>query len=460
MMTWILYNAVACVPLALLVLLLLRSRRVGPGIVHLAWILVLLRLIAPPLPSAFSLSSTATATPAPVAFIDSSVSATQRDAVAWMSAHFGTNWSGGLVQIALGIWILGGLWVLLREMRHALRMRTLLSSSTELAPPTADRVSSIAKRLGIRAPEARQLEGIASPFLWAPPWPTRRGTLLVLPTNSEELPTSVIAHELVHLRRKDHWSSRLVLLTLSVCWWNPLAWLACRRAQLAAELSCDLEVLHALPGERHEYARSLVDTLERDLDSNRHVQSVGATRAIGWSADELSLRLERILHSDESSSSRLWPKIAAFALLLLSLPGLGAPSVGAFRRALPSIPNALPEDRCRVMLGQADQALLVNPGDGQALATRGRALLGLGEFERGGEAFDAQHTAGFEPSKASYNAACAYALAGQVDLALDRLERSIAEGTPAAYLELDPDLQGLSEEPRFLHLLNAESSTR
>jgi beta-lactamase regulating signal transducer with metallopeptidase domain len=67
----------------------------------------------------------------------------------------------------------------------------------------------------------------------------------------------ILAHELAHLRRCDHWVSRLELVAGLVWWWNPLYGLTCRRLEAEAELACDAWVVWALPRDRLTYAESL-----------------------------------------------------------------------------------------------------------------------------------------------------------------------------------------------------------
>ena len=55
----------------------------------------------------------------------------------------------------------------------------------------------------------------------------------------------ILAHELAHLARGDHWVVRLELLVEAVWWWNPLFWIARRRIHEEAELACDAWVVRA-----------------------------------------------------------------------------------------------------------------------------------------------------------------------------------------------------------------------
>jgi hypothetical protein len=71
-----------------------------------------------------------------------------------------------------------------------------------------------------------------------------------------------LAHELAHLRRRDHWVRWLELVVLGLYWWHPVAWWARRRFQQAEEQCCDAWVLWALPGLARTYAKALLETVE------------------------------------------------------------------------------------------------------------------------------------------------------------------------------------------------------
>ena len=53
MFTWLALNSLCALPLAVLALALGRVARAAPHVEHLAWCLVLLRLVLPPLPAVF-----------------------------------------------------------------------------------------------------------------------------------------------------------------------------------------------------------------------------------------------------------------------------------------------------------------------------------------------------------------------------------------------------------------------
>src|SRR5262249_19060300 len=148
-------------------------------------------------------------------------------------------------------------------------------------------VSRVAHELGMRAPPVRVLPEASGPFLWS-----LRRPVLVL-SAAEPLPApTVLAHELAHLRRRDHWTAWLELVVQGFHFWNPLFWLARRQLHRAAELACDQWVVERFPGDRRAFAAALIDTAER---ASRGGFVPRAAQAIGLDRRDFEERLVRIL---------------------------------------------------------------------------------------------------------------------------------------------------------------------
>ena len=76
----------------------------------------------------------------------------------------------------------------------------------------------------------------------------------------------ILAHERVHIRRRENLWRLLAMLIACVHWFNPAVWWFLGRFLSDAELACDESVLARLPdSHRKAYARALVDAAERRL---------------------------------------------------------------------------------------------------------------------------------------------------------------------------------------------------
>ena len=168
--------------------------------------------------------------------------------------------------IAFLIWALGSTAALISLAVGALRFRRLVRRASPLGDPAWVRqTDTIRRRLGVRA-EVRLLSGenVPTPMtggLWNP--------VILLPSAAENWTPDrravVLAHELVHVRRRDAFRQVVGRAVVAFYWFHPLSWLASRFATVASERSCDEEVL-ALGARPSEYARhlfSLASEIER-----------------------------------------------------------------------------------------------------------------------------------------------------------------------------------------------------
>jgi beta-lactamase regulating signal transducer with metallopeptidase domain len=144
------------------------------------------------------------------------------------------------------------------------RFHTLLRHAAPAPAEVQEDASRLAARLGLaRCPRVWLVEGVVSPMLWALGQEPR----LLLPAGllervSDEQRATLLVHELAHLRRRDHVVRLLELLVLGLYWWFPLAWWARRELREAEEECCDAWVVWALPGSPRAYATALVETLD------------------------------------------------------------------------------------------------------------------------------------------------------------------------------------------------------
>ncbi|MDQ3439728.1 MAG: right-handed parallel beta-helix repeat-containing protein [Planctomycetota bacterium] len=133
--------------------------------------------------------------------------------------------------------------------------------------------------------------------------------------------TGVIAHELAHLLRRDHWARLLELPATVLLWFHPLVWLARRGLREAEEQCCDAWAVSVLPAGRRTYADALVNAME--LISGTSRLPVGAT-GLGR-IGSLRRRLTMIVTQSPPKSLSLPGRVAALALLaaVVVVPVLG-----------------------------------------------------------------------------------------------------------------------------------------
>lgn len=113
-------------------------------------------------------------------------------------------------------------------------------------------------------------------------------------------------------------------------------------------------------------------------------------------------------------------------------------------------------DTARRTLGRAERVLAENSSDSYALITGVSALAKLGEAERTKQW--AVRVKAVDPDDPSidYNIACAMALLGETDAALDTLEACLPRVDPVTFsvwVEQDTDLDALRDFPRFQRLV-------
>ena len=70
----------------------------------------------------------------------------------------------------------------------------------------------------------------------------------------------IVAHEMAHIKRKDHWWKPLGYLILSVYWFNPVIWVAYILLCRDIELACDEKVIRNMTKEeKADYSQILLD---------------------------------------------------------------------------------------------------------------------------------------------------------------------------------------------------------
>ncbi len=226
-------------------------------------------------------------------------------------------------QLLWIVWGVGSLAWFLLALERLHRFRRLLRFAQSAPAPLQERARGLARSLGLsRCPRVRLLPGRIAPMLWAVGGPPR----LLVPVDllgllSDEQLDTLLVHELAHLRRHDHWVRVLEFVVMGLYWWHPVVWYARRELHEAEEQCCDAWVVSTLPGAGRTYASALLDTL--DFLSTAQPAVPPLASGLGQVAD-LKRRLTMIMRGT-TPRALSWPGCLAVVVLGLTfLPMLPA----------------------------------------------------------------------------------------------------------------------------------------
>jgi beta-lactamase regulating signal transducer with metallopeptidase domain len=278
-------NAVMATALAVLAAALSRLCR-RPAFAHALWLLVLAKLVTPPLvgipvpvfaqPDAPALAVTQgdddfpAVQPEELAAIDGARAHEDIELVLAVESALDDSdpeVSGSFVSAdwALAIlsgWLTGSLLYLGWILACAYRFQRLLRFARPADLRVQGLVIELADRLHLRRPPLVWLvPGAVSPMLWAF---AGRARLLFPAQLANSLDhdklRALLAHELAHWHRRDHWVRFFELVVQVIYWWHPAVWWFRAELHEAEEQCCDAWVVAALAGAERTYALALLET--------------------------------------------------------------------------------------------------------------------------------------------------------------------------------------------------------
>jgi beta-lactamase regulating signal transducer with metallopeptidase domain/protein involved in polysaccharide export with SLBB domain len=348
-------NAMVVTVLAVVVWCVTRVWR-QPPLAHLLWVLVLVKLITPPLvclpwhlerrsvgffghnndvapaidqteivlPSKNATIQRSTAsdeivssTPAPVTALSGTVIAadTERIPVEGHRSNDGTpharvDW----VSLATTAWLVGSsAWLLIAVLR-LMRFHRALRNTQPCLDEVGEWAEEIAVKFGATGRfRLRMTDARISPMVWPIGRPTIVLSRPLLAKLSPDETKTLLAHELAHLRRKDHWVRWLEFAVTAVYWWHPVTWWVRRRIHTAEEQACDAWVVWALPGAAKRYASALFKAVQMATEVRPKAPLVASRLG---SSGNLKERIEDIMNA--TWKCRLtWPACLSIALIAL-----------------------------------------------------------------------------------------------------------------------------------------------
>jgi beta-lactamase regulating signal transducer with metallopeptidase domain len=333
-------NALVASVLAIFAFAVSRWRR--PALAHGLWLLVLLKLVTPPLfpvnvsailpgiPADCSSSNASRIDLEPIRMESLSPdelavalllveqlpqAGPEPEAAAPAAAHQNSiSWQAWLVPLWLG----GSLVWLRLTARSVARFQRLLGSARQAPAALQSQAAELASRLGLaRCPQVWLVPGAVSPMIWAVGTRPR----LVFPCRlldrlDRNQRAALLLHELAHVRRRDHWVRLIELIVAALYWWHPVVWWARRELREAEEQCCDAWVVWASGGEGRAYAQALLEAVA--FVSRTRCPLPAAASGIGH-IYHLRRRLTMIMQANtpRSLSALGWIVVLGIGLFLL-----------------------------------------------------------------------------------------------------------------------------------------------
>ena len=168
------------------------------------------------------------------------------------------------VGLLAGVWLTGTAGWFLLQGYTAFKFSRRLALATPASEELQQQADDLARAMGLAyRPPVMIVRDVISPMLWG----VGRNTRLLFPVNllarlDLAARETLIAHELAHFRRGDHWVRAFELFVGGIYWWNPVLWWARREIEIAEEECCDAWVIEQFPTTPRSYAEALLETID------------------------------------------------------------------------------------------------------------------------------------------------------------------------------------------------------
>jgi beta-lactamase regulating signal transducer with metallopeptidase domain len=367
-LTIVVSNAIISAALALVTVIVTRFWR-SPQLAHGLWLLVLLKLVTPPLVSvsppaswlaqrpgttdSFPLPTTAAANttigpefvhspesdletkppavasgiehtqlPPAIVLSDPRTPPNDRTEVGSAIDTAAADYAESVVlpsrwPIAVAVvWLAGAIVYVTILVRRCIGFSRVLAASTAAGAEITESMRRLAAKLGLRRRlRVRMVEATLPPLVWS----LGLRPVVVLPTRllaelSPQERDALLAHELAHVRRRDDLVRWLEVIVLGAFWWNPVAWFARRKLREAEEECCDAWVVWALPAARRAYGEAMLATIEFLTDGPKLPALAGSN----FGGSFYKRRIEMILNRNVNCRIS-WLALSMIALLAVAV---------------------------------------------------------------------------------------------------------------------------------------------
>ena len=267
-------------------------------------------------------------------------------------------------QIAAMVWLVGLIVFLAKHgIKHYHFVKTVNRWSERITDvQSLSLLQMLQAEMGIQKPVTLyRCPSIGSPMLTG-----LRNPRILLPA-ANLAPDSlcfVLAHELVHYKRKDLYYKCLILIATAIHWFSPIVYLVAKTIDVQCELSCDAEVVKSAdPGTRHHYSKTIIDLV-------RYKSSLKTSLSTNFYSGRKCMknRIHLIMDTGKKRTG-----IAIFLVALLIIAGTGFTS---FSNSTPGAQNFGQDIKTvgdTIMLGGMDWRIL-EVKEGKALVLSDKVL--------------------------------------------------------------------------------------
>ena len=181
------------------------------------------------------------------------------------------------VRMAILVWIAVSVILLMVAVIRIVHFEILLRRNSRRAPEHINKIAQdISVTMGLRKTPIVVIScAHIAPFVWCL---GGRPRIIVSSIAGQVLGDDeirmVLAHEMAHVKRRDHWIRWIECLASVIAWWNPLLWWTRRHLRITEEVACDELVIEKLRPERNDYANTLLNMAELLSTSATHPPAV------------------------------------------------------------------------------------------------------------------------------------------------------------------------------------------
>lgn len=210
----------------------------------------------------------------------------------------------GIIVLTILLVVLGAAFLLFRWAGFQVFIRRLRRQGCEPEPEEAVRLGRLLRRLanetGLKS--LPRIMYVESQDIYACAIGWRRPVLVVNPKILREMKPDelsvILAHELMHIKRRDSfWRWALVLLR-DMQFYNPLSSMTLNRLTIEREKACDIAAVNALHTSPRVLAACLVE-ISRWMSQRRHLPTAGVNFLMGAKSSLMEGRIRWLMEMQE-----------------------------------------------------------------------------------------------------------------------------------------------------------------